>query len=360
MGFLRIENLSKNFARVKALSSLDLELDEGTFCVALGPSGCGKSTLLNLIAGLEEPSSGRIYLAGRDITHLPPHKRDIAMVFQSYALYPHLSVYENMAFGLRIKRLKDDEIKRKVMEASKILNIEDKLSKFPRELSGGQRQRVATGRAIVRDPKLFLFDEPLSNLDARLRVELRAEFIRLHRRLKKTVVYVTHDQTEAMVLGEVVVVMKEGRIQQVSSPEGLYEQPKNLFVAEFIGSPPMNIVEFEVSAQEGRLMLARGDFRLEVPVDLFQKLGRYINRKIYLGVRPSGLELSGEGNLRAEINFIETIGEDSFAHIKFAQDAELTVRIQKNSGLKTGELVSLRLDWRKVHFFDNTGIRISA
>jgi len=238
VSYLRLDKVNKWFGRNHVLHDISLEVGQETFCVFLGPSGCGKSTLLNVVAGLESPTDGQIYLGGKDITRLAPHKRNMAMVFQNYALYPHMTVFENMAFGLRVRRMGQREIEDKVKEVSAILNIGDKLEHYPRQLSGGERQRVATGRAIVRDPNLFLFDEPLSNLDARLRLELRKGFLELQQRIRKTSLYVTHDQIEALSLGDVIVVLDEGQIQQVSPPQELYDEPQNLFVAGFICTPP--------------------------------------------------------------------------------------------------------------------------
>ncbi len=354
---MRLENLSKRFGRIAALSNINLEIPDGIFCVVLGPSGCGKSTLLNLIAGLEEPTEGRIYLGDKDITNLAPHKRDFAMVFQNYALYPHLSAFENMAFGLRIKGMKEEEIEAKVKRVSKILNIEDKLDSLPKELSGGQRQRVATGRAIAREPRLFLFDEPLSNLDARLRVELRAELIKLHKQLKKTVVYVTHDQIEAMALGEMVVLIKDGQIQQVSTPIELYYNPKNLFVAEFIGTPPMNIMKLKVSRDNGKLSLTKDEFRLGVPNEFQARLEKFLNKQIYFGIRPSNIGIAEKGQLKGEVIFIETIGEENFVHINLTDTIEINVKIEEHK-LKSQDSVSINLDCSRMYFFDENGARI--
>ena len=288
----------------------------------------------------------------------------MAMVFQNYALYPHLSVFENMAFGLRIKRLKDDQIKDKIKQVAQILSIEDKLYNYPKELSGGQRQRVATGRAIVRDPKLFLFDEPLSNLDARLRIELRSELIKLHRQLKRTVIFVTHDQLEAMTLGQLIVLIKDGQIQQISTPRDLYQNPQNLFSAEFIGTPPMNIIQLQVSSNNNELVLRRDSFRLKVPESLCEKIEKYIGNEIYLGIRPSGIKITkkapsttGEA-ISGEVIFVETIAEDNFAHIKLNSNLELTVKMEDNFNLKPGELISAIFDPTKMYFFDSFGSRI--
>jgi multiple sugar transport system ATP-binding protein len=358
MNELRLEDVSKRFGKTIALSNINLEIADGIFCVVLGPSGCGKSTLLNLIAGLEEPTTGKIYLGSKDITRIPPHKRDIAMVFQNYALYPHLSVFENIAFGLRVKGLKDEEIRPRINKITQTLNIEDKLNSFPRQLSGGQRQRVATGRAIVREPRLFLFDEPLSNLDARLRIELRSEFIKLHKQLKKTVIYVTHDQVEAMSLGEMVVLIKDGIIQQVSPPKELYQNPGNLFVAEFIGVPPMNIIELEISRYNNNLVLGKESLRFGIPQEFQRQLGRFVNKKIYLGIRPSGITLKDKADISGEVIFMETIGEDNSARIRLSKTIEINVKIPETFKLKPGDIVHLDVEPSRMYFFDNSGDRI--
>lgn len=353
MSLLRLENVSRSFGKTKALSDINLTIEEGTFCVILGPSGCGKSTLLNLIAGLEELSKGKIYFKGNDITQWAPQKRNMAFVFQSYALYPHLSVFENIAFGLRIRGVKSQDIKAKVKEVSRILNIADKLDKLPGELSGGEKQRVATGRAIVRDPSLFLFDEPLSNLDARLRVELRSEFIRLHQRLKKTIIYVTHDQIEGLVLGQVVVVLKDGKIQQVSTPHELYYNPGNLFVAEFIGTPPMNIIRFKVRKIEDCVKLVREEFILDVSK---RHLEKFIDKDVYFGFRPNAAHSGPQGKIRGEVIFVETIGEDKYAHVRVGSGVEVKIRVIES--LVPKDTVIFSLDEEKCFLFDIEGTRI--
>jgi multiple sugar transport system ATP-binding protein len=262
MAKVRLEHVWKRFGKVVAVKDFNLETEDGEFVVFVGPSGCGKTTTLRMIAGLEEISEGRIYIGDRLVNDVPPKDRDIAMVFQNYALYPHMNVYENMAFGLRLRRYPKDEIDRRVKEAARILKIEHLLNRKPRELSGGQRQRVAMGRAIVREPKVFLMDEPLSNLDAKLRVEMRAEIAKLQRRLGVTTIYVTHDQVEAMTLGHRIVVMKDGEIQQVDTPLNLYDFPANRFVAGFIGSPSMNFIRAHVEAQGDRVYLTAPGFRV--------------------------------------------------------------------------------------------------
>ncbi|MGE5308299.1 MAG: ABC transporter ATP-binding protein [Deltaproteobacteria bacterium] len=342
MAEVRLENISKRFGETYAVRDISLVIEDGVFCVILGPSGCGKSTLLNLVAGLEPVSSGKISIGGKDVTGVPPQKRDIAMVFQNYALYPHLTVYENIAFGLRARGEKEVVIKEKVEQAAATLNLIGKLKRFPRELSGGERQRVATGRAIVRNPALFLFDEPLSNLDARLRLELREEFIKLHRRLKNTVIYVTHDQIEAQALGEEVVVLKDGRVQQVGPPQELYVHPANVFVARFIGTPPMNMLT-AIVVENGRL-LARDTLRIPVPQQIQPKLAALDGKEVFLGFRPSGCRIDAAGGLKGEVEFVETIGEDSFVHVRLLPDVEVTIKLPAGSPPKPQEHMGLIID----------------
>ena len=359
MSYLKVNNVTKVYGEKKILRNINLEVSEGTFCVILGPSGCGKSTLLNLIAGLDDITEGDIQLAQQDITRVAPHKRDIAMVFQNYALYPHLSVYENIAFGLRVRKEASEEIKKKVERTSAILNIKDKLSRLPRELSGGERQRVATGRAIVRDPKIFLFDEPLSNLDARLRIEMRTEFLKLHKQLQKTILYVTHDQVEAMVLGEMVVVIKDGIIQQISPPRELYSNPHNLFVAEFIGTPPMNILVFTLLKNDHTILLERSDFVYELPPHYNTMLAKYHDQPVYCGIRPAAVKIQRGGDLTGEILFIETLGDDTFAFVRIAEKTEIMVKITENETLQAGEHIPLSINLNHIYFFDSDGVRIN-
>lgn len=353
---LRLENVTKVFGKTKALSGISLTIEEGIFCVILGPSGCGKSTLLNLIAGLEEATEGKIFLDEKDITNLAPQKRNMAMVFQSYALYPHLSVFENIAFGLRLRGEGTQEIKAKVENVSRSLNIEDKLSRFPKELSGGERQRVATGRAIVRNPQLFLFDEPLSNLDARLRMELRSEFIRLHQRLHKTIIYVTHDQVEALVLGEMVVVLKEGMIQQVSTPSALYSDPANLFVAGFIGTPPMNILKLKVEKAKDALKLVKGNLVLDAPKDYQGILERYSGQDIYFGFRPSAAKIDPRSGIKGEVVFTETIAEATYARIRIHSEIEVNIKVDEPVIAQSP--AGLKIEEAKSYLFDREGERI--
>ncbi|MBU2541627.1 MAG: ABC transporter ATP-binding protein [Candidatus Omnitrophica bacterium] len=358
MTSLELVDISKDFGKLKALVGINLEIKQGQFCVVLGPSGCGKSTLLNVIAGLEEADSGKIYFEGKDITKLPVHKRDIAFVFQNYALYPHLSVYENMAFGLRIKGLMEKDIRVRIRATSELLGIKDKLENFPGELSGAQKQRVATGRAIVREPKLFLFDEPLSNLDARLRVQSRTEFIKLHKQFKKTTIYVTHDQQEALALGELIVVLKDGQIQQIGAPSQIYHDPANLFIAGFMGMPAMNIIQAKVTRFEEKLVLKNLDFKLVIPLEFQAKLERHNDNMVYLGFRPTAVKISEGGELVGEIIFTQTLEEDHYAHISLSQDVEITMKIDEGLALSSTKLVRLKIDAKKMYFFDEHGKRI--
>ncbi|KPK96689.1 MAG: hypothetical protein AMJ95_12765 [Omnitrophica WOR_2 bacterium SM23_72] len=353
---LRLENVTKVFGNSKALSGINLTVEEGIFCVILGPSGCGKSTLLNLIAGLEEVTEGKIFLGDKDITGWAPQKRNMAMVFQNYALYPHLTVFENIAFGLRLRGEGAQDIKAKVENVSGSLGIEDKLGRFPRELSGGERQRVATGRAIVREPELFLFDEPLSNLDARLRVELRSEFIKLHQRLHKTIIYVTHDQVEALVLGEQIVVLKEGLIQQISTPLSLYKDPANLFVAKFIGTPPMNILKLKVQDKENKFKLVKGELAFEAPKVAEKVLKEYVDQEIYFGFRPNVVRLNPEGQLQGEVVFTETLAEVSHARVRIHPEIEINIKVDEP--VMPRSLVRCTLEEDKCYLFDKIGKRI--
>jgi len=283
MAGVTYEHVTKQFGDVVAVNDLDIEVADKEFLVLLGPSGCGKTTALRLLAGLEELTEGNIYIGGQVVNDIPPKDRDIAMVFQSYALYPHMSVYDNMAFGLKLRKTPKDEIDRRVKEAARILKIGELLARKPKQLSGGQRQRVAVGRAIVREPKVFLMDEPLSNLDAKLRVASRAEISKLHHRLETTFIYVTHDQTEAMTMGTRVVVLKDGLLQQVDTPHNLYSYPANLFVAGFIGSPSMNFFNATLVGEDGDLHVDGGTFRVKVPEGKVQSLLPYKGKKVIFG-----------------------------------------------------------------------------
>ncbi|MBW2000272.1 MAG: sn-glycerol-3-phosphate ABC transporter ATP-binding protein UgpC, partial [Deltaproteobacteria bacterium] len=295
MANVLLKNLTKRFEDVIAVNKVNLEIRDREFIVLVGPSGCGKTTTLRMIAGLEDITEGEIYIGDRLINNLPPKDRNIAMVFQSYALYPHMNVFDNMAFGLKMRKMPRGEIEIRVKKAAEILGIESLLERKPKQLSGGQRQRVAVGRAIVRDPQVFLFDEPLSNLDAKLRVQMRTELKKLHERLQATVVYVTHDQVEAMTMGDRIVVMKDGVVQQVGTPLELYNRPSNLFVAGFIGSPSMNFIPCRLVEEDGRLYLDTGDFKVVLPDFAVPKLAQVKERDLVFGIRPEDIYEEKEG-----------------------------------------------------------------
>ncbi|MFN4070773.1 MAG: ABC transporter ATP-binding protein [Thermus caldifontis] len=358
MAKVRLEHVWKRFGKVVAVKDFNLETEDGEFVVFVGPSGCGKTTTLRMIAGLEEVSEGRIYIGDRLVNDVPPKDRDIAMVFQNYALYPHMNVYENMAFGLRLRRYPKDEIDRRVKEAARILKIEHLLNRKPRELSGGQRQRVAMGRAIVREPKVFLMDEPLSNLDAKLRVEMRAEIAKLQRRLGVTTIYVTHDQVEAMTLGHRIVVMKDGEVQQVDTPLNLYDFPANRFVAGFIGSPSMNFIRAGVEVQGERVYLAAPGFRVRANPVLAQALRPYGGKEVWMGIRPEHLGLKGytvipeeENVIRGEVEVAEPLGAETEIHVS-VDGTVLVAKVDGHAPVKSGDRVELLADTSRLHAFD--------
>ncbi|VAW22262.1 Various polyols ABC transporter, ATP-binding component [hydrothermal vent metagenome] len=349
MADLKIQSLHKSYGLVKVLEGLDLDIPSGEFLVLLGPSGCGKSTLLRIIAGLEDETAGDILLDGKSITLLPPAKRGIAMVFQTYALYPHLTVRGNMALVLKQARYSKQEIAARVAESARALELEPLLDRKPAELSGGQRQRVAIGRAIVRDPKVFLFDEPLSNLDAALRSQVRLEIARLHQRLSATMVYVTHDQVEAMTLADRIVVMHSGIIQQIGTPRELYEKPANLFVASFIGSPAMNFLAAE-KISDGQALMAGGK-RLKLAKSAPESHG-----PIIIGVRPGGCSLSKEtdpeSTIAGEVLLDEYLGDASYVHVALDNGADLVVREDPLEIHKPQERVGVKFDMKTLHLFD--------
>ena len=353
---LQIENLQKRFGQVEVLRSISLDMDRGDFLVLVGPSGCGKSTLLNCIAGLDETSGGRIVIGGRDVTGVPPRDRDIAMVFQSYALYPTMSVAGNIAFGMKVRHVPPAEQQRRIAEVAQLLQIDTLLERRPAALSGGQRQRVAMGRALVREPTLFLFDEPLSNLDAKLRVELRGEIKRLHERLGASIVYVTHDQIEAMTLGTRVVVLNQGIVQQVGTPEEIYDRPANLFVADFMGSPPMNLLPGALEMRDGHGTLSLGGGqRIDIP-DAPPALSAYTGRDVTLGIRPEAMRLGTA--LRGPVHLVENSGSDSFVTIRIGERtviARFPGRVAIDQHIDLG----LDLDLARASWFDTaTGLRI--
>jgi ABC-type sugar transport system ATPase subunit len=346
-----IKNLSKSFGNVNVLKDIDLTVEDGSFVVLVGPSGCGKSTLLRCIAGLEPINAGHMTIGGKVVNDLPPAKREIAMVFQSYALYPHMNVEKNMGFGLRFSGTPKPEIAARVNEAARILQLEPLLKRRPRELSGGQRQRVAIGRAIVRKPQVFLFDEPLSNLDAALRINTRVEIAKLHKLLKATIVYVTHDQVEAMTLADQIIVMNQGKIEQAGRPLDLYYKPANLFVAGFIGSPAMNFLPVEVSGKD-TVALSDGS-AIAVKLPSTSKIGD----KLTLGCRPEHMSLTNanEASLTGTVDLIERLGEVGYAYVKLSNGQTVTAEVRGESKRGTNDRVNVSLEAAKLQLFDANG-----
>jgi len=360
MANVTIRKLNKKYdGGFHAVKDVNLEIRDKEFVVLVGPSGCGKTTTLRMVAGLEEITSGEILIGTRVINELPPMDRDIAMVFQNYALYPHKSVYQNMAFGLQMRKYPKDDIDKRVRETAEILGIESLLERKPRQLSGGQRQRVAVGRAIVRHPQVFLFDEPLSNLDAMLRVQMRVELKRLHERLETTAIYVTHDQVEAMTLGDRVVVMKDGWVQQVGEPLELYGKPANRFVAGFIGSPAMNFVEMTISEAGGGLWADATGLRLKVPPQCVERLRPHTGKRVTLGVRPEALQLASGSDqpdfcFDTAVDVVEPLGNEILLNFR-AGGAPMVSRVDPAVRVKAHEKIRVALDPQRVHFFDGTG-----
>ncbi len=384
MAEIAIENLSKVYTDgTQAVSDLNLHVGDGEFVVLVGPSGCGKTTALRMVAGLEDITGGTVRIGERVVNKLPPKDRDVAMVFQNYALYPHMSAYDNMAFGLKMRSFPRAEIRRRVEDAARVLGLDAVLKKKPRTLSGGQRQRVAMGRAIVREPQAFLMDEPLSNLDAKLRVEMRAEIARIQRDLNATTIYVTHDQTEAMTLGDRVAVMRDGVLQQAGSPQDLYERPVNLFVAEFIGSPAMNLVGADITKANGQLRAVFGDN--SVRLDEHPALARFEGKRVTLGIRPEDLEDAALGGaaegrtIASVVDIREDLGAEVLVHFGIAgppvrgEDVEaalgeealeatsesarqrgalFTARVTRESRAREGETIELAVETSRLHFFD--------
>lgn len=340
---------------VTAVDKANIFIKDEEFVVLVGPSGCGKSTTLRMVAGLEDISSGDLLIDGKRMNDEAPKNRDIAMVFQNYALYPHMTVYDNMAFGLKIRKLPKEEIDKRVKEAAGVLDIEGLLNRKPKALSGGQRQRVAVGRAIVRNPKVFLFDEPLSNLDAKLRVQMRAEISGLHHRLKATIIYVTHDQVEAMTMGSQIVVMKGGRIQQIGAPLDLYNCPINRFVATFIGTPPMNVSEASVIEENGVLRLKAGGLNLAVPEDCIAGIKAYGKKSLLIGLRPEDLEAADmpdqNANIAAKVEVVEPLGAETQLYLNTGA-AQIAAKCSPQRSYKIGDTVNLKPDMAKAHFFD--------
>ena len=358
MSSISLKNIYKIYPNgFNAVKDFNLDIEDQEFIIFVGPSGCGKSTTLRMIAGLEEISDGELIIDGKVMNDVEPKDRDIAMVFQNYALYPHMTVYDNMAFGLKLRKVPKAEIDQKVREAAKILDLESLLDRKPKALSGGQRQRVAMGRAIVRNPKVFLMDEPLSNLDAKLRVQMRTEISKLHDRLQATIIYVTHDQTEAMTLGTRIVVMKDGVVQQIDTPEKLYAEPCNLFVAGFIGSPQMNFLDADVTVNGDDVTVKVGDSVLPVPASKAKALKEYNGKTVILGIRPENLSDSqiaietAAAKIDAKINVYELLGAEVYLYFDYA-GSQVTARVDPRTTARMGDTVTFALDMEKAHFFD--------
>lgn len=359
MAEVQLKNVTKIFdKKVVAVDNVNIDVEDKDFVVLVGPSGCGKSTTLRMIAGLEEVTEGEIYIDGRMVNDVPPKDRDIAMVFQNYALYPHMTVYDNMAFGLKLRKYPKKEIQARVYEAAEILGITDLLDRKPKALSGGQRQRVAVGRAIVRKPKVFLFDEPLSNLDAKMRVQMRAEISKLHNRLETTMIYVTHDQIEAMTMGKRIVVMKDGKVHQIDSPLNLYNHPQDRFVAGFIGSPSMNFMEGKILDSNG-LWFDEGAIRLLLPNNFNERLRNHIGKEVIFGIRPEDIyepigateQPKEESKVQAKIEVVEPLGNEIFIHFNTGKNT-LIARVNARYVPRVGSDLELVFDMSKAHFFD--------
>ncbi|NLJ41329.1 MAG: sn-glycerol-3-phosphate ABC transporter ATP-binding protein UgpC [Clostridiales bacterium] len=361
MASVTLKEVYKVFpGNVTAVSDFNLEIADKEFIVLVGPSGCGKSTTLRMVAGLEEITDGNLYIDDKLVNDVAPKDRDIAMVFQNYALYPHMTVYDNMAFGLKLRKTPKTEIDRRVKEAAKILDIEHLLNRKPKALSGGQRQRVALGRAIVREPKVFLMDEPLSNLDAKLRVQMRTEITKLHNRLQTTFIYVTHDQTEAMTMGSRIVVMKDGFIQQVDSPQSLYDTPVNQFVAGFIGSPQMNFVDVELKKEGDSVYALFGENKIRIPQGKIKNLKdpSYVGKEVVMGIRPENLhdeeiflEGASDSTIKAYVDVVELMGSETYLYLN-VDGVTMTARVDPRSTARTGDTIKVAMDPNKLHFFD--------
>ncbi len=359
MASIKFDHVWKRFGDFAALKDLTLDIADQEFLVLVGPSGCGKTTALRCLAGLEEVTDGNIMIGDRVVNDVPPKDRDIAMVFQSYALYPHMSVYDNMAFGLKLRKMPKAEIDRRVKEAAEMLHIGHLLDRKPKALSGGQRQRVALGRAIVRHPSVFLMDEPLSNLDAKLRVQTRAEISKLHQRLKTTFIYVTHDQTEAMTMGTRIAVMRDGVLQQLDTPQNLYDHPANMFVAGFIGSPSMNFFEATLVRGDGQVLVDFGPFQLPVPPSRVDAIAGHIGMPIIFGIRPEDIHdahyvprgVDETARLMTTVNVVEPLGSEVYVYVENG-GKEMVGRLDPRTKARTGETFEVVIDMTKMHIFD--------
>jgi multiple sugar transport system ATP-binding protein len=359
MAKVELEHVWKIYeGKVEAVKDATFTIEDKEFVVLLGPSGCGKTTTLRMIAGLEEITRGTLKIDGKVMNDVEPKDRDIAMVFQNYALYPHMTVYDNMAFGLKLRKFPKDEIERRVKEAAKILGIEELLDRKPRQLSGGQRQRVAVGRAIVRDPKVFLFDEPLSNLDAKLRVQMRSELKKLHHRLEATIVYVTHDQIEAMTMADKIIVMKSGVIQQIGTPHEIYNKPANTFVAGFIGSPAMNFVDAKI-IQDNGLWIKSSGLKLKIPEQFEEQLNDYVDKDVIFGIRPENIydkmfamaPKEGENTATAIVDVVEPLGSETILHLVTGDD-KLVAVVDPKTEAKEEQKIDIVFDMNAMHVFD--------
>ena len=358
MASVTYEHVTKKFGDVVAVNDLDLYVEDKEFLVFVGPSGCGKTTALRLLAGLEEITTGVIKIGDQVINDIPPKNRDIAMVFQSYALYPHMSVFDNLAFSLKLRKMSKEEIKRRVDNAADILGIEDLLDRKPRQLSGGQRQRVAVGRAIVREPKVFLFDEPLSNLDAKLRIAMRAEISKLHNRLQTTFIYVTHDQVEAMTMATRIAVINKGILQQLDTPQKLYDKPNNMFVAGFIGSPAMNFFKAHVRKDGENLFIDTGDFSVQIPSKASKKYQLFVDKPVVFGIRPEDIynpEFTPPGihaeKIEVKVDVTELMGNEIFLYLQVGE-VDFVARVDPRTDFSIGEKVEVELNMDKFHLFD--------
>ncbi|HOK71550.1 MAG TPA: sn-glycerol-3-phosphate ABC transporter ATP-binding protein UgpC [Bacillota bacterium] len=358
MAGVTLEHVTKKFGNVVAVNDADLEIKDKEFLVLVGPSGCGKSTTLRMVAGLEEITSGNIYIGDTLVNDIPPKDRDIAMVFQNYALYPHMDVYNNMAFGLKLRKFPKEQIDERVKDAARILGIENLLDRKPKALSGGQRQRVAVGRAIVREPKVFLMDEPLSNLDAKLRVQMRSELSKLHNRLQTTIIYVTHDQTEAMTMGDRIVVMKDGFIKQVGAPLEIYQYPDNMFVAGFIGSPAMNFIPGVLRKKGDGYIMDCESFQITVPGNRFKDLGKYIDERMVLGIRPENIQdadfvedAPADRTVKCMVDVVEPMGAEAYLYLTVGPHS-FVARVNPRTTARDGEPHAVVLNMEECHLFE--------
>lgn len=363
MASLSLKHIYKIYpGNVTAVSDFNLEIEDKEFIVLVGPSGCGKSTTLRMVAGLEEISDGELYIGDKLVNDVAPKDRDIAMVFQNYALYPHMTVFDNMAFGLKLRKTPKEEIKRRVEEAAHVLDIAHLLNRKPKALSGGQRQRVALGRAIVREPKVFLMDEPLSNLDAKLRVAMRTEITKLHQRLQTTFIYVTHDQTEAMTMGTRIVIMKDGFIQQVDTPQNNYDYPHNKFVAGFIGSPQMNFFDVVLKSENGKVYAVFGENKVLVPAEKVKKFvdESYIGKEVIMGIRPENIsddpevvQANPESKFSVKVDVTELMGSETYLYLKTSgKEENVIARVDPRTKTRTNDQIDVVMDTSRLHFFD--------